>query len=419
MLPKIEDYEQFVGKEVIEKIKDLAVKLEDKHVVNVNSTYSGGGVAEILNSMVVLMNRLGIKTDWRLLKGTHSFFDVTKKFHNGLQGEKVSFTEKDKRIYLDELERNSLMHHFREHDLVFIHDPQPLGLIKFNVRKKQPWIWRGHLEINHANKKVWSFLKDFAKQYDGAVFSMKKYLKRDLHIPQIIVPPSIDPLSMKNKKISNSFAKKLISKEGISLNKPIITQVSRFDKWKNPLGVIQIFKKVRAKIDAQLVLMGDMASDDPEGPKIYSKVVKQAEKMKDVHIITNKDDLLVNALQSESHVVIQNSKREGFGLVVTEALWKGTPVVATKAGGIPLQVIPKKTGALIDNSTEASDWCVKLIKNDKLRERMGINAREHIRKNFLITRQLYDNLHIIDTYTTSVADDVIKAARELKRMLIR
>src|SRR3989338_11049290 len=197
MLPKIEDYEQFIGKEKVDEIKNLALKLEGKHIVHVNSTYSGGGVAEILNSMVVLMNRLGIDTDWRLLKGSHSFFDVTKKFHNALQGEKVSFTERDKKIYIDELERNALMLHFREHDLIFIHDPQPLGLIHFYKKKKQPWIWRCHIQVKNPNKAVWNFLHPFAEKYDGAIFSLQQYQRPDLRIPQYVVAPSIDPLSIK------------------------------------------------------------------------------------------------------------------------------------------------------------------------------------------------------------------------------
>ncbi len=419
MLPKIEDYEQFAGKEKIDKIKDLALKLEDKRIAHINSAYFGGGVAEILNSMVLLMNRIGIQTDWDLLKGSHSFFGVTKKFHNALQGGAVNLTERDKRIYLDEIERNALIHHFSEHNLVFIHDPQPLALIKFVKKKRQPWIWRCHIDIKHANGKAWSFLQPFAKQYDGAILSMAKYRKRGLGIDQFFIAPSIDPLSLKNKRLNESYAKKIILKESINLDKPLITQVSRFDKWKNPLGALQIFKDVREKVDARLVLIGDMADDDPEGPKIYSKVVKEAKKMKDVYIITKKDDLLVNALQRTSSVVLQNSIREGFGLTVAEALWKETPVISRKVGGIPSQIIHKKTGILADSPREAADWCVKLIRDEKLRVKMGIEAKEHIRKNFLITRQLFDYLTVIDTYTSTAADDVIKAAKRLKRLLLR
>jgi trehalose synthase len=418
MIPKIEDYEHIIGKDKVRQIKGVAEKLEGKHIVHVNSTYAGGGVAEILNSMVLLMNRLGIDTDWRLLKGSHSFFDVTKKFHNILQGENSALTEKNKGVYLDEIERNALMHHFREHDLVFIHDPQPLALIKF-AKKRQPWLWRCHIEIRNSRNSVWPFLKYYAKGYDGAIFSISKYRRRDLDIPQFFVAPSIDPLSLKNKELSDSQAKKILSNEGIKLDKPLVTQISRFDKWKDPLGVIDIFNKIKQREDAQLVLMGDTASDDPEGPKIYSKVVRRAEKSKDITIITNKDDLLVNALQKMSHVVVQNSKREGFGLTVTEAMWKKTPVVGTRTGGIPLQIITNKTGALIKSQYEAADWCVKLIRDNRLRGQIGIQAKEHVRKNFLITRHLYDYLNIIEHYTGTFADDVKKAANSLRRMLIR
>src|SRR3989344_2827220 len=220
---------------------------------------------------------------------------------------------------------------------------------------------------------------------------------------QFFIAPSIDPLSLKNKHLTESQARRTLLKNGIQLDKPLITQVSRFDKWKNPLGVLQIFKSIKERVDARLVLIGDMASDDPEGPRIFNKVVRQAEKIKDVHIMTQKDDLLVNALQRSSHVVLQNSIREGFGLTVTEALWKETPVVGTKVGGIPLQIIHKKNGALVNNAREAADWCVKIIKDNKLRLKMGHEAKEHVRKNFLVTRQLYDYMNIIDNYTSTVA----------------
>jgi trehalose synthase len=419
MLPKIEDYKPIVGDEVIDKIKDLAIGLEDKHIVHINSTYYGGGVAEILNSLVVLMNQLGVKTDWRLLKGSHSFFDVTKKFHNALQGEKVRLEDNEKKIYMDELERNAITHHFHEHDLVIIHDPQPLGLINFVKKRKQPWIWRCHVDIKTNNRQVWPYLRDFANRYDGAIFSLSKYGQKSLSVPQFFFQPSIDPLTLKNMDLPARTIKKLLEKEGISTKKPIVTQISRFDKWKNPLGVLSIYNEIRKRQDAQLVLMGDTASDDPEGPKIYSKVLKQAEKMKDVTIITNKDDLLVNALQRSAHVVLQNSVREGFGLTVTEAMWKQAPVVATKVGGIPMQVINNRTGFLMTNPKEGADYCVKLLRDDKLRQRIGIAAKEHVRYFSLITRHIYDYLNLIDNYTGTVADDVMKAAKYLKRMVNR
>jgi trehalose synthase len=419
MIPTIEDYEQFVGRQNIESIKSVAEKLEGKHVVHVNSTYSGGGVAELLNSLVVLKNKLGIETDWRLLKGSHSFFNITKKFHNALQGEPLRLSQAEKSLYLEELERNALMHHFHEHDLVFIHDPQPLALMKYVKRKRQPWIWRCHVEITNASKDVWSFLRPFASKYDGAIFSMNIYRRKDLKIPQFFIAPSIDPLSLKNAELSTRKCRSIIEEEGIPLSKPIITQVSRFDKWKNPLGVVHIFNHVKEREDATLVLIGDMASDDPEGPLIYNKVMQHAEHRRDIHIITQKDDVLVNALQKMSAVVLQNSIREGFGLTVAEAMWKETPVIGTNVGGIPLQIIHGKTGALISNSQEAADWCVKLMRNERLRSRMGIEAKEHVRRNFLVTRQLQDYLNVIDSYTNTVVDNVMKAAKNLRKLLLK
>lgn len=418
MIPTIDDYTQFIGKEKVDAIKATAEKLEGKHIAHVNSTYSGGGVAEILNSMVVLKNQLGIETDWRLLKGSHSFFDVTKKFHNALQGEDVEVTANEKMIYQEELERNSLMHHFHEHDMVFIHDPQPLALIKYVKKKRQPWIWRCHIQITNENKPVWNYLKPYASKYDGAIFSMNKYRRRDLHIPHFFIAPSIDPLSLKNADLPLKQCKKIIEAEGIPLNKPIITQVSRFDKWKDPLGVLKIFNRVRDKEDTTLVLIGDMAADDPEGPKIYNRVMKHSEDRDDIHVLTKKDDFLVNALQKMSAVVIQNSLREGFGLTVSEALWKQTPVVATNVGGIPLQILHGKTGALASSIPESADWCIKLLRNEKLRLKMGQEGKEHVRKNFLITRQLHDYLHVIDSYTATMMNDVVSAAKNLRKLLL-
>src|SRR3989344_2575447 len=401
------------------RLKDLALKLEGKHIVHVNSTYIGGGVAEILNSLIVLMNVLGIDTEWRLLKGSHSFFDVTKKFHNALQGGKVQIFDRDMHIYLEELERNALMQHFREHDLVFIHDPQPLGLIKYITKRRQPWIWRCHIEMRNADPFVWRFLQPFANQYDGAIFSLQQYRQPDLDMSQYFIMPSIDPLSMKNQELADKTAVKLIEKEGIELDRPLITQVSRFDRWKNPLGVLRLFKRIRRKTDAQLVLIGDMAGDDPESPRIYNKVVRSAGKDRNIHIITKKDDLLVNALQKMSHVVFQLSIREGFGLTVSEAMWKKTPVIGTNTGGIPMQIKNGETGALISSESEGVDWCVKLIRDDALRRKMGEAAREHVKQNFLITRQLYDYLNLIDHYTGTVADDVMLVAKNLQKMILR
>ncbi len=387
---------KIVGEDVIGNIRRTAEPLTNKHIVHVNSTYSGGGVAEILNRLVILMDELKIESGWRLMKGSHTFFNLTKSFHNALQGEDIKITERKLKTYAEETERNAIMNHF-DHDLVVIHDPQPLGLID-HYKKDQPWIWRCHIDISNPNRSIWSFVMKHLQKYDGMIVSMKKYKKR-IGIPQFIIPPSIDPLSEKNKPLSDERRKKILSLNGIDTDKPIICQVSRFDKWKDPLGVIKIFNKVRNKADCQLILLGDMASDDPEGPMIYHRIMKKIEDNGgDIKALTIKSDLLVNALQKESSVILQNSKREGFGLVVTEALWKETPVIARNVGGIPLQVLDNKTGFLVGSEKEAAKRCIQLMEDHKLRERLGKNAKEHVRKNFLITRHMQDYINLFSHY---------------------
>lgn len=396
MIPKLENYKKFVGEEDIEKIRSSAEKLavSDVHIVHVNSSSSGGGVAEILNSHILLMNELGIETGWRLLKGTHSFFTITKQFHNSLQGGPLKLTDGKKKIYLDEIERNSIMNHFKYHDLIIIHDPQPLALIH-RYWKRQPWIWRCHVDLSAPCPAMWKFLLQYIKRYDKIIVSMKKYKKRGLKIPQTIIAPAIDPFSLKNKHLFHSRCKRMLSRNGIDIDKPLICQVSRFDKWKNPLGVVKIFRKVKQEIkDCHLVLIGDISVDDPESSRIYSKLMDYIKKEEDIHVISKKADLLVNALQRKSDVILQNSVREGFGLTITEALWKETPVVATNVGGIPLQVLDGKTGFLIKTNTEAAKRCIQLLKNPDLRRKLGKQGKEHVKKNFLITKHLQDHINV-------------------------
>ncbi len=347
--------------------------------------------------MVILFNELDILVGWRLLKGTHTFFTTTKKFHNALQGEKVRLPESSKRIYLQEIERNSIMNHLHKHDLIVIHDPQPLAMVRY-YPKKQPWLWRCHIDITHHDKAVWNFLRPFMKRYDGMIVSMEKYRQRELRIPQFVVSPSIDPLNLKNIRISQKVSRRLLSNNGIDLHKPILCQVSGFDKWKNPLGVVKIFELVKQRLDCQLVLIGDMATDDPEGSLMYNKIMKRVSGNKDIHVIAKRADMLVNALQRHSHAIIQNSIREGFGITVTEALYKETPVVAMNRGGIPLQVINNRTGFLVNSTSEGAKRCIQLIESDELRERLGKNGKEHVVKNFLITRNMLDYIRIFNHY---------------------
>jgi len=390
----LKSYKDLVGEELVEKIYQEAEPLANKHVEHINSTFYGGGVAEILNSLTLLMNDVGIRTGWRLLKGHPDFFNVTKKFHNALQGANISLSENKKRVYLETNETNSIIMHIDSADFIIIHDPQPLPLINF-YEKKQPWIWRCHIDLSSPNQVLWDYLKQFIVKYDAAIVSMEQYKKQDLQKPHHIITPSIDPLSTKNKYIPESICRRYLEKFGVELDKPIISQVSRFDKWKDPLGVIKAYEIIKKHVDCKLVLLGSMANDDPEGETIYNDLMEKVKENKDIIIINFSDDFLVNCLQRTSDVVIQKSLREGFGLTVTEALWKGTPVVAGNVGGIPLQVIDGKNGYLVNDVKECADRTVKLLKDSKLREEMGAFGIEHVKKNFLITRHLMDYIRLL------------------------
>ncbi|RLG14121.1 MAG: glycosyl transferase family 1 [Candidatus Nanohalarchaeota archaeon] len=397
---RLKDYEKVVGKETIEEIRSKAKKFSGKHIVCINSTYDGGGVAEILNSFVSLFNEVGIDFGWRILHGSPDFFMITKKFHNALQGDKIHLSKRKKEMYYAMNRRFSEFTHIK-HDLVIVHDPQPLALIDF-YKKKQPWIFRCHIDISNPNTVLWNYLKTFINKYDRFVISKEEY-KKELSIPQSIIAPTIDPLARKNMHVSQKTAEKFLVKFGISTDKPIISQISRFDKWKDPIGVLKVFEQVRKKVNCRLVLLGSLASDDPEGLTIFKKVEKRVEKSKhknDIKIILVNNNFLVNCLQRESAVVIQKSLREGFGLVVAEALYKKTPVVASRVGGIPLQIIDGKTGFLHEpNDIKGfSNSIIKLLGDEKLRDEMGKAGKEHITKNFLITRLMLDWLDLFEMY---------------------
>jgi trehalose synthase len=400
----LSDYRRVVGEKEIKAIQSKAEKIRGKHILMVNSTYQGGGVAEILNSLVVLFHRVGVNLGWRVLHGTPDFFAVTKKFHNALQGKRINLSKRKKKIYFETNKRFSSFNHI-DHDLVIIHDPQPLPLISF-YKKDQPWIFRCHIDISKPNKKVWEYLRGFIDKYDHFVVSMLDYQKSDLRIPQSIITPSIDPLSTKNKTVREKAYRKYLSKFGVDLNKPIISQISRFDRWKDPLGVIRIFEAVRKEEDCQLVLLGQFAADDPEGQQVFQSIekrVKRSPLKEDINLLMVDNDFLVNCLQRASTVVIQKSLREGFGLTVTEALYKRTPVVASKVGGIPLQIIDGVNGFLHHpkDIKGFSKSVISLIKNENLREEMGRRGREHVHNNFLITRLLQNWLDLINSYIGS------------------
>ncbi|MEW5761539.1 MAG: glycosyltransferase [Candidatus Thermoplasmatota archaeon] len=394
----IEDYRTIVGNEIINTIYKKARRLYGKNILEVNSTYQGGGVAEMLKSFVHLMNDIGVETDWGILHGSPDFFEVTKRFHDALQGEKINLTEIKKKIYLQNNEEFYMYTHIH-HDFVVVHDVQPLPLINFHKRR-EPWIWRCHVDISKPNKFLWAFVEPFILRYDAVIISSEKYRKKALPVDQKIVYPAIDPISSKNMDISNELIDKTLRKFGVRTDKPLLTQISRFDRWKDPEGLLAVYKLVKEKVDCRLVLCGSMATDDPEGLKVYDKVKKKASRLienGDVLLLTTDNNILVNSLQRISAVVIQKSIKEGFGLTVAEALWKERPVVASNVGGIPLQLINGVNGYLVDpyDIKGTADKIVKLLRNPDIGKKFGKKGKEIVRKNFLITRLLLDYLDLL------------------------
>jgi trehalose synthase len=393
---RVEDYRRFVGSETVERIKEKAKPLQGLHVVHINSTYYGGGVAELLSSLTLLMNSVGIKTEWRIIQGSPDFFSITKKIHNALQGGKGDLTERKMRIYEDVIYENSIRNHL-DHDIVIIHDPQPLPMIN-HYRKRGPWIWRCHIDLTNPNKEVWNYLLPFIERYDAVILSLKEYRKR-LKTPQLFFPPAIDPFTLKNRELSEREIDERLKHYGIPTDLPLVVQISRFDHWKDPEGVIKAFKLARREVDCTLVLLGNVATDDPEGEEIYEHLLKCKEER--IIILCRQDSALVNALQRRAAVVIQKSIREGFGLTVTEAMWKGTPVIGGNVGGIRYQIEDGVNGFLVSSVEEAAERIVRLIKDKKLRNEMGRKARQTVMKGFLMTRLLEQYLDLFNSFEAS------------------
>ena len=397
---RLEKFRHVVPDEVLAEIYARARGLYGKHIVHVNATYQGGGVAEILFSLVSLMNDVGIDAGWRILHGSQEFFEVTKSFHNALQGAKLNLTEKKKSLYLKVNDNFARFTHL-DHDCIIIHDPQPLSLIR-SYRKHQPWIWRCHIDLTEPHKDLLDFMKGFLLKYDQIVFSSEKYFKEDLPIDQRLMFPAINPLSQKNRHIGNKVIQEYITKAGVPMDKPVITQVSRLDPWKDPEGVIDVFKLVKQKVDCRLVFCYNVASDDPEGLRMYNKVYRKANRFArkgDIIFVVGNNESLVNAIQRFSNVIIQKSTREGFCLAVTEALWKGTPVVASNVGGIPSQIEDGKNGFLLEPTDVEgfADRIIRILKNPAEGKRLGDNATETVRRKFLITRLLSDYLDMLNS----------------------
>lgn len=418
---RIEDYQPIVGSEKIDELKTLGDGLRGQEVLHINSTYVGGGVAELLKAIVPMMKSLGLSADWKVITGTKEFFNVTKAFHNALQGYPVEITEDMLRKYEQTNLENGKNLDLRK-DFIFVHDPQPAGLVDFRGGPSK-WIWRCHIDISTPQPSLWEYLSRYVSRFDAVVVHIPEYSKQNLPVPQYVIPPSIDPLSEKNMELPESYIESVLRKYDLDPEMPIITQVSRFDRLKDPLGVFKAFEMAKRSIGTldvgsaldrnafafdifriarnrtllQLVLVGGSATDDPEGERIFFDVLRKAVRDRNVHVLMLPPDAHkeINAIQRGSTILIQKSIREGFGLTVTEGMWKGKPVIGGRTGGILHQIVDGETGFLVKSPTEAAERMLFLLRNPEMNKMMGSKAREHVRENYLITRHVRDYLRMM------------------------
>ncbi|MDP8215766.1 MAG: glycosyltransferase [Candidatus Kaelpia imicola] len=390
----IELYKDIAPAGTVDLIKRLVEKLQGKSVLHVNSTRLGGGVAEMLLRLVPMFNELGVKSNWDVVKGSDLFYKTTKCFHNALQGDEQNITADMYEEYLRVNRENADNMNFND-DIIVIHDPQPAAFIK-NRNNSSKWIWRCHIDISRPQRKVWQFLKEFVNSYDAAIFSLPKFAQ-NINIPQFLIYPSIDPLSDKNKEISRKEINQVLKKFNIPMDKPIILQVSRFDKFKDPIGVIKAYQMVKKFNDCYLILAGGGASDDPEGQEVLNRVYEEASHDKDIYVLDLPPDanIEINALQRSASVVLQKSTKEGFGLTVAEAMWKGKPVIGGAVGGIATQIVYGITGFTV-NSIEGCAYRIRyLLNNPVIAKKIGKDAKEYTRRNFLITRHMLDYIALM------------------------
>ena len=389
-MSKIDDYVPIVGKQTVDDLFKIAKGLEGKIITNINSTAVGGGVAEILTRMVPLLRELGVDARWEVIKGDDRFFNITKKIHNALHGVDVALSEEEVDYFL-EVDRENAENINLEGDVVFVHDPQPIALVEKKAQLGNKWLWRCHIDFSHPKEWVWNFLRFYIEKYDAAVFSAPAFA-RALSINQILISPSIDPLSEKNRELNEEEINTVFDRFVIDRSRPIVTQISRFDYLKDPVGVVEAYKLAKKRVDCELILAGGPATDDPEGEKVLSEVKERAAGDPDIFILLLPpgSDFEINALQRGSTVILQKSLREGFGLTVAEALWKAKPVIASAVGGIPLQVTHKYSGILTNTIEGTAYWIKQLIQTPEYAYNLGRNGREHIKNNFLITRHLRD-----------------------------
>jgi trehalose synthase len=384
----LEEYARLLGEGEIEELRALAKPLRGRSIEMINSTAVGGGVAEILTRLLPLGEELGLNMKWDVLTAGEDFFEVTKSFHNALHGEPYHATPRDFEIFKTYNERNRKRLPL-DAEFVVIHDPQPVALIEARKKNGNHWVWRCHIDLSHPNQAVWDFLERFVARYDGSMFSSPEFARK-LPIPQYLFYPAIDPLSEKNCELEPEFIAGVLAQYQIDPQRPILTQISRFDRLKDPVGVIRAYRIVKRYFDCQLVLAGGGAPDDPEGAVVLKEVLREAESDPDIKVLNlpASAPLEVNALQRASTIVIQKSLREGFGLTVSEALWKKKPVVASAVGGIPAQVIHKQTG-LLSHSVEGAAYQIRfLMSHPEIAAKLGESGHQHVRENFLITQKL-------------------------------
>ncbi len=396
------DYQSIIFKDLMTEIRELAAPLQGRRVLHVNATSFGGGVAEILYTLLPLMNDVGLQAEWQVLTADNEFFNVTKSFHNGLQGAPVELTGKVRSTYEDVNRRNAaqLSGHY---DFVVIHDPQPCAMRAWTATDGEAatrWIWRCHIDTSTPDRALYDYLLPFIRRYDRAIYTMADYAPDGLGIPLEVVPPAIDPLAPKNMTLVPDDAHYIVRQFGIDVDRPLLLQVSRFDPWKDPLGVVDAYRLVKARWpEVQLALIGSMASDDPEGWEYLEKLHRYVGGDPDVYVLSNLDNIgsvEVNAFQSHAAVVLQKSTREGFGLTVSEGLWKARPVVAGNVGGIPLQIEDGVTGFLVDSSAACAERCLEILDRPEWARSMARKGKEHVREHFLTPRLLRDYLRIFN-----------------------
>jgi trehalose synthase len=395
----LDDYCEVAGDEAIERVRAAAAPLAGARVLHVNATAYGGGVAELLATHVPLLRDVGIEAEWEVIHGSDEFFGVTKSVHNALQGASLEWTPAMQRIYLEKVLENALLLE-GTYDYVVIHDPQPAALLALASASSvngpdTKWVWRCHIDLTAAHPDVWEFFRPYVEQYDASVWTMPEFVPSTLSMDRVVqAPPCIDPLSVKNLDLPEPFVREICKQYGIDPNRPMLCQVSRYDPWKDPLGVIEAYRIVRDEIpDVQLVLAGSMATDDPEGFQVWQDVDAARAGDRDIHLLSNIQqvgNVQINAFQRAAQVVIQKSLREGFGLTVSEGLWKGRPVIGGRAGGIVLQVRDGENGYLVDTVEDCAARCMDLLRDPAGADEKGAAGREHVRRNFLSTRELED-----------------------------